>query len=39
MMSRLKEWIGKLNDQLAPWLNWKMGLQPAPVKQKTPTTK
>ncbi len=40
-MSRLKEWINVLNDQLAPWLNWKMGLSkrqagliPAPAKNK-----
>jgi hypothetical protein len=31
-MSRLKEWINALNEQFAPWLNWKKGLQPAPVK-------
>jgi len=33
-MSRLKEWVNALNDQLAQWLNWKRGLEPAPVKVK-----
>ena len=33
-MSRLKEWINELNDQVASWLNWKMGLKPAPARIK-----
>jgi len=35
MKIRIKETLNVLNDRLAPWLNWKMGLQPIPVKPIT----